>query len=284
MWSSRLRPPDDAFVLLGVVAGRHVEPELDAPRSGSSWPARILSRVVLPAPLRPMISRRSPRPTSKLTSENTSSVAVALPELGGGEDGAPGGRRGREAQVELPAWPRARRPCRGVMRGDAVVEALGDACPLGGLAAHLVGEGREALDLRGLLGGDLDQALLVPGPGGEVLGVGALVLDDLADGLLGLAVEVDDPGDGLVEQIEVVADDEQGAAVGAQELEQPVAGVGVEVVRRLVEQQQVAAREEDAGQLEPAPLAAGEGAEGQSRRSGRRPRPSTRRCTSDSAA
>ena len=49
----------------------------------------------------------------------------------------------------------------------------------------------------------------------------------------------------------------------AQEPQQPVAGVGVEVVGGLVEQQQVAAGEEDAGQLEASPLATGEGAEGE---------------------
>ena len=111
-----------------------------------------------------------------------------------------------------------------------------------------------------LLLGDLGQALLVARPGPQVLAVGALVLDDLADGFLGLAVEVDDPGDGLVEQVEVVADHEQGAAVGPEEPQQPVAGVGVEVVGGLVEQEQVAAGEEDPGQLEPAPLTTREGA------------------------
>ena len=46
------------------------------------------------------------------------------------------------------------------------------------------------------------------------------------------------------------------AAVGAQEVEQPVAGVVVEVVGGLVEHEQLAAREQDAGQLDPPALAA----------------------------
>ena len=87
--------------------------------------------------------------------------------------------------------------------------------------------------------------------------------------LLRLAVDVDDTRDRLVEQVEVVAHDEQRAAVRAQELEQPGAGVGVEVVGRLVEQQQVAAAEEDAHELDAPPLTAGERAEGE-RRGGRR--------------
>ena len=95
----------------------------------------------------------------------------------------------------------------------------------------------------------LRQPDLVGGPGLAVLGVGALVLDELG------LVEVQHPGDGLVEQVEVVADHQQGAAVGAQEAHQPVLGVAVEVVGGLVEQEDVAAGEEDAGQLHPAPLA-----------------------------
>ena len=80
---------------------------------------------------------------------------------------------------------------------------------------------------------------------------------------MAVAVEVQHAGDRLVEQVEVVADHEQRAAVGAQEAEQPVLGVGVEVVGGLVEQQHVAAGEQDAGQLDPAALATGEHAEGQ---------------------
>ena len=68
-------------------------------------------------------------------------------------------------------------------------------------------------------------------------------------------VEVEHARDRLVEQVEVVADDEQRAAVVAQEPEQPLLGVDVEVVRRLVEQQHVAAGEQDPGQLDPPPLA-----------------------------
>ena len=107
----------------------------------------------------------------------------------------------------------------------------------------------------------------------------------VADVGLAGAVEVQHPGDRLVEQLEVVADDEQGAAVGAQEAEQPVAGVVVEVVGGLVEHEQLAAGEEDAGQLDPAALAAGQHADRAGRPGrARRPRPASRRRASDSAA
>ena len=81
--------------------------------------------------------------------------------------------------------------------------------------------------------------------------------------LLGGAVEVQDAGDRLVEQVEVVADHEERAAVAAEEPQQPRLGVGVEVVGGLVEQEHVAAGEQDAGQLDPAPLAAGQHADRQ---------------------
>ena len=114
---------------------------------------------------------------------------------------------------------------------------------------------------RALPFGQLRGALLVAFARVEVLGVGALVLDERAGALLRLAVDVHDAGDRFVEEVEVVAHDEQRAAVRPQELEQPGARVGVEVVGGLVEQEQVAAAEEDAHELGAAPLTAGERAE-----------------------
>jgi hypothetical protein len=69
-----------------------------------------------------------------------------------------------------------------------------------------------------------------------------------------MAFEVQDPSDGLVEQFDVVTDDEERAAVLREEAKQPVAGVVVEVVGGLVEQQDVAATEQDARELDPPSL------------------------------
>ena len=55
-----------------------------------------------------------------------------------------------------------------------------------------------------------------------------------------------------------MAHDEQRAAVLAEEADEPLLRVVVEVVGRLVEQQELAAGEQDARELDPAPLAAGE--------------------------
>ena len=133
---------------------------------------------------------------------------------------------------------------------DPPVERLGDARPLLGLMAHRVGERAQAPDLRLLTGRDLRPARLVSLARDEVLRVGASVLDDLA------LVEVQDARDRLVEQCEVVTDDEQRPAKRPQERHQPGFGVDVEVVRGLVEEHEVAAREEDPSQLGPSSLAA----------------------------
>ena len=104
------------------------------------------------------------------------------------------------------------------------------------LGAEAVDDGLQPGDLLALPGGDLGGAAFVLGAGVHVLRVGAAVLDERSRGRLAGAVEVEHAGDRLVEQFEVVADHEQGAAVGAQEAEQPLLGVDVEVVGRLVEE------------------------------------------------
>ena len=122
------------------------------------------------------------------------------------------------------------------------------------LGTEAVDDGLHLGDLLRLPCGELGLALLVLGPRPHVLGVRAAVLDDVPGGVLGGPVEVQDPGDRLVEQVEVVADDEQRAAVRAHVAEEPLLGVDVEVVRRLVEAQDVAPGEQDAGELDASPL------------------------------
>ena len=57
------------------------------------------------------------------------------------------------------------------------------------------------------------------------------------------------PSDRFVEQIKVVTDHEQPAAIIAEKVQQPCLGIDIEVVRRFVQKQCVAAREQDARQL-----------------------------------
>ena len=58
-----------------------------------------------------------------------------------------------------------------------------------------------------------------------------------------------------VEEPAVVGDDEHRAAAGGEVAREPVDGLDVEVVRRLVEQQQLGAVEQQLGERDPAPLA-----------------------------
>src|SRR5919206_125099 len=76
---------------------------------------------------------------------------------------------------------------------------------------------------------------------------------------LGLALERQDVRGDAVEKPAVVADDDGAAGEGEERLFQRPQRVHVEVVRGLVEQQEVAAGLEGAGEVEAVPLAAGEG-------------------------
>jgi chaperonin GroEL (HSP60 family) len=73
-------------------------------------------------------------------------------------------------------------------------------------------------------------------------------------------VQLKNLGDGLVQKIAVVADDEHGLRLLDQILLQPLGGVDVEVVARLIEQHDIGTRQEQFGQEQAALLPAAEGA------------------------
>ncbi len=133
--------------------------------------------------------------------------------------------------------------------------------------AHRVGEVLQPLDLRLLSAGELGETSLVGLSCGPVVRVGAAVLDELG------AVEVKDASDGLVEQDQVVAYDHECAPVALEEFHHPRPGVVVEVVGGLVQEQHVAAREQDACELYPATLSSREGIERQVEAVGRHAQP-----------
>ena len=155
--------------------------------------------------------------------------AVRDDDLGGGDLLALG--LGGELVVGVDA---------GLLLGLAGLGALADPFELAGqgLLAGLV------------LAGLLQQALgLLLEPGGVV----ALPGDAAA------AVELEDPAGDVVEEVAVVGDDQDGAAVLDQVLLQPGDGLGVEVVGRLVEEQDVGVLEQQLAERDAALLAAGEG-------------------------
>ena len=97
--------------------------------------------------------------------------------------------------------------------------------------------------------------LLDPEPGLLLLEprrVVALERDSLA------AVELEDPACDVVEEVAVVGDRHDGALVALEMTLEPRDRLGVEVVRRLVEKQEVGRREQEPAERHAAPLAAGE--------------------------
>ena len=104
----------------------------------------------------------------------------------------------------------------------------------------------------GLLGGGDALAL---GAGEDVVGVAALVLVDRA------ALHVPHAGADLVEEPAVVGDADERGAARPQVLGQPGDALDVEVVGGLVEDDQVLLGDEQLGERDPAPLAAGERAD-----------------------
>ena len=93
----------------------------------------------------------------------------------------------------------------------------------------------------------LEPLLLLAEPGGVV----ALVGDAAA------AIELENPAGDVVEEVAVVGDDEDGARIIAQMAFEPVYRLGVEMVGRLVEQQQFRRLQQQPAQRHAAALAAG---------------------------
>ena len=73
------------------------------------------------------------------------------------------------------------------------------------------------------------------------------------------AIELEDPAGDVVEKVAVVRDRDDGARVVLEKALEPGDRFGVEMVGRLVEQQQVRRSQQQAAQRDTAPLAAGEG-------------------------
>ena len=125
------------------------------------------------------------------------------------------------------------------------------------LRAHLVGLGVERVDLPLGVRPLLLAAALVGLPLLQVALPAEVVDVDLGP----VGVEVPHLVDDGLEQLDVVADHDQAAAVAGEEAAQPGDRVGVEVVGRLVEQQRLGVGEQDPGQLDAAALATGQGAQ-----------------------
>ena len=88
------------------------------------------------------------------------------------------------------------------------------------------------------------------------------------------AVELEDPARDVVEEVAVVGDDQDRAGIGAQVSLEPGGRLGVEVVRGLVEEQEVRLLEQQLAQRDAALLAARQLVDAASRPAGSAARPS----------
>ena len=225
-----------------------MSPIVTVPASAGSCPVSILNSVVLPAPFGPMmptmpawgsendrssISSRSPKPLRRLL-DLDHRVAEPLADRDG------------DLQPVRPALGGLGLLLQLVVRGES------------GLALRLAGLRRHAhpleLALQRALAGLV--ALLLAGEALLLLleprRVVALERDAAA------AVELEDPLGDVVEEVAVVGDRDDGAGVLLQEPLEPLDALGVEVVGRLVEQQQVGPAEQQPAQRDAAALAAGQ--------------------------
>ena len=140
--------------------------------------------------------------------------------------------------------------------GHDLVEQLDPALHLRGLGrliAEAIDEHLDARDLVVLLFLGRAQPLEPRVAFDQVVAVVAVVVGDRAQ------VQVGDLGDDGVEEEAIVADENDRVRVLAQIALQPVAGVEVQVIGRLVEQQQPRAPQQQLGQRDAHLPAAGEG-------------------------
>ena len=215
-------------VLVHVATGRPSRPTCSLPPSGFSSPMIILKSVVLPAPFGPMMPTMPPFGRSKVRSSKSSL--------------SPNAFFTPSALHDDVAEPRARRDVDLVRLAARLDAALGDELLVGreaGLALGLPRARRHAHPLElaleralaralGLLL-DLEPRLLLLEPRGVV----ALPRDARA------AVELEDPARDVVEEVAVVRDGDDRARELLEELLEPRDGLGVEVVRGLVEEEHV---------------------------------------------
>ena len=143
-----------------------------------------------------------------------------------------------ELEVDLLALGRDLDPLDLVEQLDPALDLLG----LRRLVAEAVDEGLGLLDLLALAAVRLAQALHARRVLAQVVAVVAVVVGQRLEADLGDAL------DGRVEEVAVVRDEHHRAGVVGQVLLEPVARRQVEVVRRLVHQQQVRPRQQQLGE------------------------------------
>ena len=165
-------------VLLGVVAGGHVVPELERAPVGRRLAGEDPQQRRLAGAVEPEHEQALAAPEVERHVGEDVRSAVRLGEADGLDDRASGGRRGREADAQRPVALADLDPVV-LDAGDPLLDAVGHR-RLRRLGAEAVDDGLQPGDLLALPGGDLGGAPLVLGAGAHVLRVGAAVLDERA--------------------------------------------------------------------------------------------------------
>ena len=244
-----------------------------SPASGASAPASRSSSVVLPLPFGPMRPTRVPGAIARSRSRTSGRPAerlrqaprheqLARPPVRGGEVDAGGPAGGSRPGVPQLLDQAARLLDAALRLGGARLRAAPQ--PLD-LAPHRVGQ-------RLLVGGLAAQELVAAG---EELAVAAVRLEEAAR--VG-AVQLEHAGGHVLEEVAVVADDEEGARPLGEHAFQPEDALDVEVVGRLVHQQDVGRGRQLARDGQPLPPAAGQRARPRRGRPRSRPGRAPARC------
>ena len=223
-----------------------MSPIRSSPASGVSSPAIIRNSVVLPAPFGPITPTMPAGGSENVEVLEEQPVAEALRDALRLDHDVAEPRAGRDVDLDLVEL-------HVLLLGEQLLVRAEPRLRLrvAGLRARRTHSSSRAsvrwrAELCLLL--DLQPRLLLLEPAGVV----ALVGDAAA------AVELEDPAGDVVEEVPVVRHRDDRALVVGEEALEPEHRLGVEVVRRLVEQQQVGRGEEQPAERDPAALAAGE--------------------------
>ena len=232
-------PSPDPLVLLRVVARRNAVTEAKRPGIRLALPGQDaqqarLARAVQSHHEEALVALHLEGDVAK-----DERAAVTLGEAIGMQDDATAVRRVGKADLDLALAPRSGHALglHSLDAGEDRVGLLGAFCRL---PAHHLGKEAQPLDLRLLPLREGSQPLLLEPPRRLVLRVGAPILDQLA------RVQVQHSRDRCVQQGQVVAYHDHRPPIVAEEVHQPGLGVTVEVVGRLVQQQQVRIGEQHA--------------------------------------
>ncbi len=211
------------------------------PESGASSPDSIRINVDLPVPFGPTSAMRSPRSMCSDTSRNTVSLSYALRACFSSRTVRPLFTQSGKAEVNPLALGRN-------LDRHHLIEQLDAALHLRrlrGLVAEAIDEHLDARDFLVLLPLRIPESFEHGVAQLDILAVVADVVGELPQ------MNVGDPRHDRIEEVAIVRDENHGEGIRAEIFLEPVARLEIEMVRRLVEQQEVRPAEQQLRQRDP---------------------------------